>query len=147
MNPQSSFILKTSLAGVLCIALSTAAMAQGVASAAAPSGAAAAPASSAGGAAAADQPAAPAPLATPSVTGPLQWLPPAMFDAGPLGKIAANGIVTGFGMWQGNHVPGDNNGQATLSNGQVFIQKADGKVQYFIEVGAYTMPALATPFL
>jgi hypothetical protein len=147
MNPQSSFILKTSLAGALCIALSTAAMAQAVASAPAASGAAAAPASSAGGAAAADQPAAPAPLATPSVTGPLQWLPPAMFDAGPLGKIAANGIVTGFGLWQGNHVPGDDIGQATLSNGQVFIQKADGKVQYFIEVGAYTMPALATPFL
>jgi Putative beta-barrel porin-2, OmpL-like. bbp2 len=89
----------------------------------------------------------PAPLTTPAVTGPIAWLPPAMFDAGPLGKIAANGIVTGFGMWQGNHVPGDNNGQATLSNGQVFIQKADGKYQYFIEVGAYTMPALATSFL
>jgi len=89
----------------------------------------------------------PAPLTTPSVTGPLQWLPPAMFDAGPLGKIAANGIVTGSGVWQDNHVPGDNIGQAALSNGQIFIQKADGKVQYFIEVGAYTLPALGTSFL
>lgn len=91
--------------------------------------------------------AAPAPLTTPAVTGPLAWLPPANFDAGPFGKISANGIVTGFGRWQDNHVPGDDTGQASLSNGQIFLQKADGKVQYFIEVGAYTLPSLGTPFL
>jgi Putative beta-barrel porin-2, OmpL-like. bbp2 len=95
----------------------------------------------------ADQPAAPAPLTTPAVTGPLAWLPPAIFDAGPLGKIAANGIVTGSGLVQNNHVPGDDVQQAALSNGQIFIQKADGKYQYFIEVGVYTLPSLATPFL
>jgi hypothetical protein len=71
-----------------------------------------------------------------------------MFDAGPLGKIAANGIVTGFGLVQSNHVPGDSDGQGALSNGQIFIQNADGKYfQYFIEAGAYTLPSLATPFL
>ncbi len=91
--------------------------------------------------------AAPAPLTTPAVTGPLAWLPPANFDAGPFGKVSANGIVTGFGRWQDNHVPGDDTGQAALSNGQIFLQKADGKVQYFIQVGAYTLPSLGTPFL
>ncbi|HUX28371.1 MAG TPA: outer membrane beta-barrel protein [Terracidiphilus sp.] len=91
--------------------------------------------------------AAPSPIPTPSVTGPLQWLPPATFSAGFLGKVAANGIVTGSGLWQGNHIPGDNTGQAALSNGQIFLQKADGPVQYFIEVGAYTLPSLGTPFL
>ncbi len=70
-----------------------------------------------------------------------------MFDAGPLGKVAANGIVTGFGRWQDNPVTGDSTGQAALSNGQIFLQKADGKVQYFIQAGAYTLPALGTPFL
>jgi len=30
------------------------------------------------------------------LTGPLQWLPPATFDAGPLGKLSVNGIVTVF---------------------------------------------------
>lgn len=88
-----------------------------------------------------------APLSTPAVTGPISWLPPATFDAGPLGNISANGIMTGFGMWQGNHVPGNDTGQATLSNGQIFIQKADGKIQYFIQAGAYSLPALATPYL
>ena len=96
---------------------------------------------------AAAAPAPVAPLPTPSVAGPLQWLPPATFNSGFLGKVAANGIVTGSGMWTGNHVPGDAVGQAALSNGQIFLQKADGPVQYFIQVGAYTMPSLGTPFL
>jgi hypothetical protein len=124
-------------AGALAAVLATAAYAQTVATAVEPSATAPAPPK-------ADPP---APLTTPSVTGPLAWLPPAMFDAGPLGKIAANGIVTGSGLVQSNHVPGDDTQQATLSNGQVFIQKADGKYQYFIQVGAYTMPSLATAFM
>jgi hypothetical protein len=97
---------------------------------------------------AADQPAAsaPAPLSTFVLTGPLQWLPPATFDAGPLGKLSVNGIVTGFSVFQNNSVPGDDTAQATLSNGQVFIQKADGKYQYYIQAGVYTMPTLSVPF-
>jgi len=58
-----------------------------------------------------------------------------------------NGIVNGFGMWQGNHVPGDNPTQAALGNGQVFIQKTDGWFQFYVQAGAYTIPSLATPFL
>lgn len=92
-------------------------------------------------------PPAPAVLPTPSITGPLQGIPPATFDAGPFGKIAVNGILTGSGMWQGNHVPGDNPTQAALSNGQVWIQKADGWFQFYLQAGAYTLPALGTPFL
>jgi hypothetical protein len=86
-------------------------------------------------------------LVTPAVTGPLAWLPPAYFDAGPLGKIAVNGILDGMGMWTGNYVPGDNSTQAALGNGQVFIQKADGWFQFFLQAGAYNIPALGTPFL
>jgi hypothetical protein len=96
---------------------------------------------------AAAAPAAPAALPTPSITGPLQGIPPIIFDAGPVGKIAANGILDGVGMWQGNHVPGDNPTQAALSNGQVWIQKTDGWFQFYLQAGAYTLPALATPFL
>ena len=89
----------------------------------------------------------PAPLSTPSVTGPLQWLPPTTFNSGFLGKVFANGIVTGSSMWQHNHLPGDNVGEAALSNGQILLQKANGPVQYYIQVGAYTLPSLGTPFL
>src|ERR1035438_8916574 len=86
-------------------------------------------------AAAPEAPAAPAPLSTFVLTGPLQWLPPATFDAGPFGKLSVNGIVTGFSQFQNNPVPGDDSAQATLSNGQIFIQKADGKLQYYVQIG------------
>ena len=135
----SSFRRALFLAPVLSLALtslSTPASAQS-----------ATPAPPAPAATAAPAAAAPSPLPTPSLTGPLQWLPPAVFDVGPLGKLSANGIVSGMGLYQDNHVPGDNIGQATLSNGELFVQKADGPVQYFIQVGAYSIPALATPFL
>jgi hypothetical protein len=90
---------------------------------------------------------APAPLSTFVLTGPLQWLPPAIFDAGPLGKLSVNGILTGFSQFQSNHVTGDDSAQATLSNGQIFIQKPDGKYQYYIQAGVYTMPTLGGSFL
>ncbi|HMJ62336.1 MAG TPA: outer membrane beta-barrel protein [Bryobacteraceae bacterium] len=92
-------------------------------------------------------PAAPTPLPTPAIVGPLQGQLPFMFDGGPFGKVAVNGILSGTGMWQGNHVPGDSNTQAALSNGQVFIQKTDGWFQFYFQAGAYTIPGLATPFL
>jgi hypothetical protein len=97
--------------------------------------------------AAAAAPAAPMPLSTPSITGPLSNLPPAMFSAGPFGDIAVNGFLSGMGMVQTNHVPGDNTDQAALSNGQVFIQKTDGWFQFYLQAGGYNIPALATPYL
>ena len=96
---------------------------------------------------AAAAPAAPAPLPTPAITGPLQGIPPAMLDAGPFGKVAVNGLLDGVGMWTGNYVPGDKATQAGLSNGQVFIQKADGWFQFFLQAGAYNIAALGVPFL
>jgi hypothetical protein len=81
------------------------------------------------------------------MVGPLQQLPPAMFNAGPFGDIAVNGVLSGSGLWQGNHVPGDEPTQASLSNGQVFVQKTDGWFQFYLQAGAYSIPALGTPFL
>jgi hypothetical protein len=92
-------------------------------------------------------PSAPAPLPIPPLTGPLQAAPPNVFEAGPLGKLNVNGIVSGMGLWQGNHVPGDEPTQATLSNGQVLFQKTTGWWQFYVQAGAYNIPALATPFL
>jgi Putative beta-barrel porin-2, OmpL-like. bbp2 len=89
----------------------------------------------------------PTALPTPAVTGPLAWLPPATFDAGPFGNISVNGILDGLGMWTGNYVAGDNATQAGLSNGQVFIQKADGRFQFYLQAGAYNIAALGTPYL
>ena len=140
MNPNR--ILHTMAGAAIAIAV-----ASGAQTPAAPAPAQTAPAPAAAPAPApADQPAAPAPLSTFVLTGPLQWLPPATFDAGPLGKLSVNGIITGYSVFQNNPMPGDDNAQATLSNGQIFIQKADGKLQYYIQAGVYTMPTLSVPF-
>ena len=92
-------------------------------------------------------PAAPAPLPTPSITGPLSNLPPAEFDAGPFGKLAVNGFLSGMGLVQNNHISGDDSKQAALSNGQVFIQKTDGWFQFYLQAGIYNIPSLGTSFL
>lgn len=108
---------------------------------------AAAPATDAQTPAAPAAPAAPMPLSTPSITGPLSSLPPAVFDAGPFGKLSVNGFLSGMGLVQNNHIPGDNSTQAAISNAQVFIQKTDGWFQFYIQAGAYNIPALGVPFL
>lgn len=90
---------------------------------------------------------APTPLATPAITGPIANLPPVIVDAGPVGKIAVNGILSGMGFWQDNHVPGDNPTQAALSNGQLWVQKTDGWFQFYIQAGAYNLPDLGASFI
>src|SRR5258708_15375075 len=108
----------------------------------------AAPAQAGAPAAAPAPPPGPMPLPTPSITGPLQGIPPAIFDAGPFfGKLAVNGILNGYGLVQNNHVPGDKSSQAALGNGQVWIQKTDGWFQFYFQAGAYNIPDLGTPFL
>jgi hypothetical protein len=72
---------------------------------------------------------------------------PITFDAGPLGPVTMTGVVTPLGLWQNNPSPGDQRSLASLSNGQFFFQKTDGLFQYYIQVGAYTIPALGTPYV
>lgn len=91
-------------------------------------------------------PDAPQPLPTPSTTGPLQTAPPATFNAGPFGKLDITGVVCGLGLAQGSHLPGDKSMHVDLSNGQVFIQKTDGWLQFYVQAGAYNIPALGTAY-
>lgn len=88
---------------------------------------------------------APAPLTTPAMVGPLSTAFPKTFDAGPLGKLDATGILSGFGSWQGHPSSGDKAARADISNAQIFVQKTHGLAQYFIQAGAYNIPALGTP--
>jgi hypothetical protein len=106
-----------------------------------------APAQAPAAAAAPAAPAAPMPLSSPAITGPLSNLPPFTFDAGPFGNIAVNGFLSGIGLGQSNHIPGDNSNQFAISNGQVFIQKTDGWFQFYLQAGAYNLPDLGVPFL
>jgi len=100
--------------------------------------------------AAAPAPAAPAapmpPSLQPSMTAPLAQNPmPMSLDLGPLGKkVYITGVVSGIGYAQTNAVAGDHDAFGDLGNAQIFINKIDGQFQYFIDIGAYSLPALGT---
>lgn len=101
-----------------------------------------------------DQPAAAsapasAAMTTPAMSASIVANPnPTSFDLGPLlGTVHVTGAVSGIGQWQDNVAPGDKGTQADLSNAQLFIQKTDGLVQYYIQVGAYSIPDLGAPYV
>jgi hypothetical protein len=90
---------------------------------------------------------APTALPTPSITGPLAAAVPITLEAGPLGKLSLNGIVSGFGVFQSNAVPGNSGAEGNLSNGQVWIQKTTGWWQFYVQAGAYDITALGSPYI
>jgi len=93
-------------------------------------------------------PSAPAALTLPSMAGPLTANPdPAKFGAGPVGNVFVTGAFTGLAQWQSNAARIDRAAQADISNAQVFIQKTDGLLRFFVEGGLYSMPSLGTPYL
>jgi hypothetical protein len=95
-----------------------------------------------------NQPAAPTAMTTPAMNGPLVANPnPTSFDAGPFGPVYMTGAISGLGLWQNNISSGDQHSLASLSNGQFFFQKPEGLLQYFVEVGAYTIPSLGTAYV
>ncbi len=92
-------------------------------------------------------PAAPTPLPAPSTSGPIQLQPPINFEAGPLGKYAVNGVVSGIGLFQNNAVSGNNPQEGAFSNAMIFFQKTDGWFQLYVQAGAYDVVSLGSAFL
>ena len=89
------------------------------------------------------------PLGMPAMGATLSADPkPNTFDAGPFGKLYITGAVSGLVNAQ-THADtglGDHAGFGDVSNAQVFIQKTDGPIQFYLQAGAYSFPALATPY-
>jgi hypothetical protein len=99
---------------------------------------------------AAAAPAAPATvtLPAPGMSAPLSLNPnPYALDVGPLGKWYVGGALTGLGIVQSHPAASDNGGQFDISNGQIFLQKIDGLVQFYVQVGAYTLPTVGTAYV
>lgn len=89
-----------------------------------------------------------APALQPALVGALAAnSKPMSFDAGPIGKLYLTGAVSGLVQWQTNVVPGDYATQKDLSNGQIFLNKPDGLVQFFLQLGVYSLPDLGVPYL
>jgi hypothetical protein len=97
--------------------------------------------------AAAPASAAPMPLPTPSMSGPLATGIPHELPAGPFGKIEVTGILSGIGLFGNNPTSTGDEGHVDLSNAEVFIQKTSGMFQFFLQGGAYNLPAAGYPFL
>lgn len=94
-------------------------------------------------------------LSTPAMSGPLAAnpnpysvdLPDWLGDAG--GKVYVTGAVSGLAYYESspNHtVPGDTSSYLDISNGQVFIQKTDGWLQFYVQAGAYSFPTVGVPY-
>ncbi len=99
---------------------------------------------------AAPAPAAEAPASTavpvPAMAGPLVANPnPMKFEVGP-NTVYLTGFVTGLGMFQTAPLPGDHGSNGDLTNGQFMLQTTEGLVQFYLQVGAYSLPALGTPW-
>lgn len=77
---------------------------------------------------------------------------PACFTVAGVGEIYVGGVVTGYAYTQTNQfpfsaapLPSDRAARVDVSNIQGFIQKADGPFQFYVAVGAYTIPGLGLP--
>lgn len=86
----------------------------------------------------------PAPLPMPSMAGPLQTAVPHEVEGG---KLAVTGILTGMAWTEGNHASGDSSTHYDISNAQLFVQKTTGWWQFYLQGGAYNLPAIGVPFL
>lgn len=81
------------------------------------------------------------------MTGPLHLnSDPLNVDGGPLGKVYISGVISGLGLAQNNHFPGDEDTRFDISNGQVIAQTVDGPVQFYVQAGAYSIASLGTPY-
>ncbi len=88
------------------------------------------------------------PLTTPAMAGPLTANPnPNFIDAGPVGKLYVTGVVSGLGLVQNDVSAGNRQERADLSNAQAFIQKTEGLIQFYLQIGTYSIPAIGTPYL
>jgi hypothetical protein len=95
----------------------------------------------------------PSPAPYPLMSAGLSANPnPAIFDAGPLGKLIVTGVLSGIGFWQ-THPAIDffghenDRGYVDISNATVILNKTEGKIQFFIQAGAYSIPALGVPYV
>jgi Putative beta-barrel porin-2, OmpL-like. bbp2 len=101
------------------------------------------------------------PLLSPSVTGPLRMASPISIDLTPLFppacsrpstaitnllKFDVNGIISGIGAAQDHAVSNDRAARVDASNAEIILQKPGGLIQYYLQVGAYSIPALGSAY-
>ena len=87
-------------------------------------------------------------MTTPSMAGPLVANPnPWSFDAPLFGKIYVTGVASGLGLAQQNATLGDIGLHADVSNAHAIAQTTEGLVQFYVQAGMYSFPALGLPYV
>jgi hypothetical protein len=86
-------------------------------------------------------------LPVPVMSGPLAFsaVPPSV-AAGPLGTIYVDGVASGLALVQSNPGPLDRGALADVGNGQIFVQTTEGKLRFYVQAGAYALPALGQSY-
>jgi hypothetical protein len=72
---------------------------------------------------------------------------PGRLDLGGLGPVYITGLLSGYGQVQSHYAATDHRWRADVDNAQAFINKPDGVLQFFVQLGYYSLPALGTPYL
>jgi len=89
------------------------------------------------------------PVSMPAMSGTLAGnVKPLKVDVGPLGSVYVTGVLSGMAMYESNFLfPDEHRYMADLTNGQVVVQKVDGPIQFYLQGGAYSLPAVGFPYL
>jgi hypothetical protein len=101
------------------------------------------------------------PLSSPAMTGPLVMASPNEINLpkyvpflselpAPIATLFdfdVNGVVSGLGLFQNHAVVGDPYNRIDVSNAEAIIQKADGVIQYYLQVGGYSFPIVGNPYI
>jgi hypothetical protein len=72
---------------------------------------------------------------------------PGHIDPDGVGPIYITGLLSGYGQVQSHYAATDHRWRADVDNAQAFINKPDGKLQFFVQLGYYSLPALGTPYV
>ena len=60
--------------------------------------------------------------------------------------ILVGGALTGFGYTQNNSIAGDKKSRGDFTNAHIFVEKADGPVQFYVQAGGYSFPTTGVPY-
>jgi hypothetical protein len=91
---------------------------------------------------------APAPALQPPIAVTLEANPePSRFDLGRFGPVYLTSVLSGLAQVQSNTLPSDRVRQFDVDNAQVFLNKPDGLVQFFVQAGYYSIPVIGVPYI
>jgi hypothetical protein len=84
----------------------------------------------------------------PSMSGPLAANPnPLIIEADPLGMVDVTGALSGLAFGQTHAAPSDRNSGVDIGNAELFLQSTEGRLQFFVQAGAYALPSLGAPYV